>query len=58
MKLRDFLGELTGAGCVFLRHGARHDLWLNPGNGQKAAVPRHAEVKKTTAASIKKDLGV
>jgi len=58
MKLRDFLRELTDAGCLFLRHGARHDLWLNPRNGQKAAVPRHAEVKKTTAASIRKDLGI
>jgi predicted RNA binding protein YcfA (HicA-like mRNA interferase family) len=58
MKLRDFLRELTKAGCVFVRPGGRHDLWMNPKNGRKAAVPRHVEVKNTTAAQIVKDLGI
>jgi mRNA interferase HicA len=58
MKLRDLQRELTKAGCIFVRHGARHDLWMNPRNGQKASVPRHVEVKNTTAAQIKKDLGI
>jgi mRNA interferase HicA len=46
MKRRDFLSDLTEAGCVFLRRGGCHDLWLNPRNGKKASVPRHAEIKK------------
>lgn len=30
------------AGCTLHRHGGRHDLFLNPANGRKAPVPRHA----------------
>lgn len=36
------------------RHGASHDIWLNPKTGARAAVPRHGsrEIKEATANAI------
>jgi mRNA interferase HicA len=50
--------ELRDAGCVLKRHGGGHDIFLNPANGRKAPVPRHAEIKETLAAQIRKQLGI
>jgi len=36
MKRQTFIRELEQAGCEFVRHGKRHDLYRNPGNGQQA----------------------
>jgi predicted RNA binding protein YcfA (HicA-like mRNA interferase family) len=58
MKRAELLRELTQAGCVLLRHGARHDLYLNPATGRKQPVPRHAEIDDQLARHIKKHLGV
>jgi mRNA interferase HicA len=49
---------LAEAGCVLLRHGARHDIYLNPATGQKQPVPRHAEVEDLLARHIRKYLGL
>lgn len=27
-----------------MRHGGRHDIYLNPSNGMKQPVPRHSEI--------------
>ena len=35
MKRRELVRQLTNAGCVLLRHGSRHDLYLNPVTGKK-----------------------
>jgi mRNA interferase HicA len=58
MKRKDLIKQLTIAGCVLLRHGSRHDIYLNPTNGQKQPVPRHTEVDEQLAKHIKKYLGV
>jgi hypothetical protein len=39
-------------------HGAKHDIYVNPKNGKKAPVPRHAEIKNTLCELIKKQLGL
>jgi hypothetical protein len=36
----------------------RHDIFLNAANGRKAPVPRHAEIKETLVAQIRKQLGI
>lgn len=41
MKRQAFIRELERAGCEFVRHGKRHDVYRNPANGQQAPVPRH-----------------
>ena len=58
MKRRAFLRELTRAGCHLYRHGKKHDIYLNPRNGRKVAVPRHAELKELMCKIIRRQLGL
>ena len=58
MKRDDLIRQLTDRGCVLSRHGARHDIFLNPSTGQKQPVPRHAEIDDVLAKHIKKYLGL
>jgi mRNA interferase HicA len=58
MKRNDLIKQLTKAGCVLLRHGSRHDIYLNPLNGRKQPVPRHKELDEQLAKHIKKYLGI
>ncbi|MDZ4369103.1 MAG: type II toxin-antitoxin system HicA family toxin [Afipia sp.] len=50
--------ELLAAGCLLLRHGGRHDIYLNPETGQKQPIPRHREIDDTLAKHIRKYLGI
>jgi len=47
MKREQFIRELKNAGCELLRHGARHDIFINLVDGKTAPVPRHREIKNT-----------
>ncbi|RKY40189.1 MAG: addiction module toxin, HicA family [Candidatus Omnitrophota bacterium] len=58
MKRKEFIKELVKAGCYLKRHGSKHDIYINPKNGRKAPVPRHAEIKNTLVKLIKKQLGL
>jgi mRNA interferase HicA len=58
VKRTEFVRALREAGCVLLRHGARHDIYLNPATGQKQPVPRHAEIDDALARHIKRQLGL
>ncbi|HIE30949.1 MAG TPA: type II toxin-antitoxin system HicA family toxin [Methanosarcinales archaeon] len=58
MKRRDFVRELVDSGCYLKRHGGRHDIYVNPGNGKKAPVPRHSEIKESLCELIRKQLGI
>ncbi|MBK1693692.1 addiction module toxin, HicA family [Chromatium weissei] len=58
MKRNEFIRLLLAAGCVFHRHGGRHDIYLNPITGQKQPVPRHAEIDEQLVKHIKKQLGI
>ena len=58
MKRREFVRGLIEHGCHLKRHGANHDLYLNPANGRVAPVPRHNEIKNTLARAIRKQLGL
>lgn len=58
MKRKEFIKELQQAGCYLLRPGARHDLYINPKNGMKQAVPRHNEIHDILAKHIRKYLGL
>jgi hypothetical protein len=40
------------------RRGGRHDIYINPSNGQKQPIPRHAEIDNALAKHIKKYLGL
>ena len=56
MKRRDLVAELERAGCVILRHGAKHDIYHNPASGKSEPVPRHREVNELLAKKILKSL--
>jgi mRNA interferase HicA len=58
MKRSVLIRHLSGAGCVLHRHGAKHDIYLNPATGQKQPVPRHSKIDDTLAKHIKKNLGL
>ena len=58
MKRDELIRQLANQGCVLCRHGARHDIYLNPATGQKQPVPRHAEIDDALAKHIKKYLGL
>ncbi len=58
MKRKDFIRELTSAGCHLHRNGARHDIYRNPHTGQKAPVPRHTEIPDSLCNLIRKQLGL
>jgi mRNA interferase HicA len=58
MKRKTFIRELEKAGCVLHRHGAKHDIYCNPITGNKAPVPRHAEVKDSLCRLIRKQLNL
>lgn len=46
MNRRAFERHLRAHGCLLHRHGARHDVWLNPRNLRQTSVPRHPTVKR------------
>jgi len=54
MKHSELIRKLKKGGCILKRHGASHDIWLNPKTGARAAVPRHGsrEIKEATANAI------
>jgi len=58
MKYRDFVQHLVSHGCIFARHGSRHDIYENPANGRRAPVPRHREVPEVYVRGICKQLGI
>ncbi len=50
--------DLAHHGCYLKRHGANHDIYINPANGRVVPVPRHNEIKNTLARAIRKQLGL
>jgi mRNA interferase HicA len=43
---------------VLLRHGARHDVYVNPATGQEQPVHGHTEIDDALTKHIKKYLGL
>ena len=60
MKASELTRLAKKHGCHIKRHGAEHDIWINPKTGKTARIPRHQnrEVATGTAQNIMKDLGL
>lgn len=60
MKASELTRWAKKKGCHIKRHGAEHDIWINPKTGGTAQIPRHGskEVPTGTANRIIKDLGL
>lgn len=56
MKRRELIRELEAAGCVFIRHGGRHDWYQNPRTHACQPIPRHTEIKDHLARHILRKL--
>ncbi len=56
MKYRELVAQLLKAGCLLLRHGAKHDIYHNPNSGRTEPVPRHREINELLARRILKSL--
>jgi len=56
MKRRDLVKDLESMGCVFIRHGGKHDWYQNPKTKVSQPVPRHREIKDNLSKHIKKML--
>ncbi|MCD4789594.1 MAG: type II toxin-antitoxin system HicA family toxin [Bacteroidales bacterium] len=56
MKRKELLKKLKKAGCVFIRHGGKHDWYHNPKTKISQPIPRHREIKENLAKHIIKML--
>ena len=58
MKRLDLIRHLEQHGCVLLREGGRHSVYINRQTRKSSTVPRHREVNDFLARKICKDLEV
>jgi hypothetical protein len=58
MKRVDLDRHLVSHGCDLDHEGANPSIFRNPANSRCAAVPRHREIKDTTARGICDQLGI
>jgi predicted RNA binding protein YcfA (HicA-like mRNA interferase family) len=56
MKNGALLKTLKTQGCVFIKHGKKHDVYQNPRTGAVERVPRHPDINEILAKSIIKKL--
>ncbi len=56
MKRKDLIRRLEKAGFKLLRNGADHDIYAR--GSEHESVPRHTEIKETTAMKIIKRRGL
>jgi predicted RNA binding protein YcfA (HicA-like mRNA interferase family) len=58
MKRRDFVRHLQAHGCLLLREGSSHSVFVNLATRAATTVPRHREVKEMLVRKICSDLGI
>jgi mRNA interferase HicA len=58
MNRREFERHLHSHGCHLHRHGAKHDIWINPANGRKAGMPRHTAITPGVVRSVCRKFGI
>ncbi|MDR3145555.1 MAG: type II toxin-antitoxin system HicA family toxin [Treponema sp.] len=52
MKRTELIQKITALGAVLDRHGAKHDWYVKKETNTGQAVPRHNEIKESTARLI------
>jgi len=58
MKRDDLLRHLRQHGCVLLREGGKHSVFVNRATRKSTTVPRHREINDFLAKKICRDLEV
>jgi len=56
MKRKDLIKQIEILGCSMVRHGAKHDWYINPETKKSQPVPRHNEINENLARHIIKML--
>ncbi|MCL2211422.1 MAG: type II toxin-antitoxin system HicA family toxin [Treponema sp.] len=56
MKKFELLQKLNRQGAVLVRHGSKHDVYVQPKTNKEATVPRHDDINEYTAKAILKKL--
>jgi len=52
VKRRELIHKIEASGCVFIRHGGKHDWYQNPATKVAQPVPRHREINEHLARHI------
>jgi predicted RNA binding protein YcfA (HicA-like mRNA interferase family) len=58
MKRLDLVRHLQQHGCVLLREGGKHSVFVNRAAGKSSTVPRHREINEFLARKICRALDV
>ncbi len=58
MKRKDLIRHLEKNGCLFLREGSNHTIYVNRVKNEVSSVPRHREIDENLSKKICKDLGI
>jgi len=56
MKRKDLLQHIEQMGCIFVRHGGKHDWYQNLTTKMCQPIPRHREINELLARNIIKKL--
>ncbi len=58
MKRGEFLKHLRLHGCIMLREGANHTIYLNPANQKQSTIGRHQELSNLLCKKVCKQLEI
>ena len=56
MKRKLLLKQIHKRGAIFVRHGSKHDIYVNPRTEVMEQVPRHTDIEENLAKNIIKRL--
>jgi len=56
MKKGELLKRIKAQGCIFVKHGKKHDVYMNPRTGMEERIPRHSDINEELAKVIIKNL--
>jgi predicted RNA binding protein YcfA (HicA-like mRNA interferase family) len=58
LKRHELIDHLRRHGCRLDREGGRHTIYINPANGARVPIPRHAEIDNRLAQKICQQLAI
>ena len=58
MKRSEFIKYLNEHNCGFVKHGGKHDKYMNHSNWKRTNIPRHPEIDDDLCSLICKQLEI
>jgi mRNA interferase HicA len=58
MKRRDLVRHLERHGCILLREGGSHSIFVNRSSGKVSTLPRRREINEYLTRKICRDLEI